>query len=149
MSLTLFSEIQKKRWQFEAHQQFQKYPFKAPKCFHSFFGGVYIVSVDPKSIWSPLSAGSYTKIALVKYMDAQIFYFCHVCDFLYLISEGVSRLDIISVLGWFWGAVEGLNQMFSDFDNPSSLTNWVQSAGDPCGNAWLGITCSGSSVTSM
>jgi hypothetical protein len=94
--LTLFSEIQKKKaWQFEAHQQFQKYPFKAPKCFHSFFRGVYIFIVDPKSIWSPLSAGFYTKIALGKYIDAQIFYFCHVSD--------VSRLDIISVLGWFFG----------------------------------------------
>lgn len=100
--------------------------------------------MDPRSIRSPRSARFYTKIALVKDIDAQV-----VFDFLYLISEGASRLDIISVLGWLWGTVEGLNQMFSDFNNPSSLTNWVQSAGDPCGNNWLGISCSGSSVTSM
>lgn len=45
--------------------------------------------------------------------------------------------------------VSTLNFMFTDMNNNPRLTNWVQSAGDPCGNNWLGITCDGGFVSSI
>lgn len=36
--------------------------------------------------------------------------------------------------------VSSLNTMFTGLNNDPKLTNWVQSAGDPCSNNWLGIT---------
>ncbi|KAG0595427.1 hypothetical protein M758_UG165900 [Ceratodon purpureus] len=47
------------------------------------------------------------------------------------------------------GDVNALNQIFSDLNNDPRLTNWVQSAGDPCANNWLGVTCQGTFVTSI
>lgn len=49
----------------------------------------------------------------------------------------------------FLSAVSALNNLYTDFNNNERLTNWVQSAGDPCGNNWLGVICEGSFVTSM
>lgn len=34
-------------------------------------------------------------------------------------------------------------------NSPPQLTNWVSQNGDPCGQSWLGVTCSGSRVTTM
>ncbi|KAH9626725.1 hypothetical protein KSS87_010664 [Heliosperma pusillum] len=42
-----------------------------------------------------------------------------------------------------------LNIMYSSMNSPSQLTGWTSSAGDPCGQSWIGITCSGSRVTQI
>ncbi|KAF8668760.1 hypothetical protein HU200_051948 [Digitaria exilis] len=34
-------------------------------------------------------------------------------------------------------------------NSPPQLTNWVSQNGDPCGQSWLGVTCSGSRVTTI
>lgn len=43
--------------------------------------------------------------------------------------------------------VSALNVMFQSLNSPSQLNRWRSSGGDPCGDGWKGITCSGSSVT--
>ncbi|KAF8048194.1 hypothetical protein N665_2616s0001 [Sinapis alba] len=40
-----------------------------------------------------------------------------------------------------------LNTMFSSMNSPGQLSQWTASGGDPCGQNWKGITCSGSRVT--
>ncbi|RWV93673.1 hypothetical protein GW17_00043857 [Ensete ventricosum] len=45
--------------------------------------------------------------------------------------------------------VSALNVMYSSLSSPSKLTGWSSGGGDPCGNDWKGIKCSGSSVTEM
>ncbi|KAJ4962194.1 hypothetical protein NE237_022133 [Protea cynaroides] len=44
--------------------------------------------------------------------------------------------------------VAALNVMYSSLNSPEQLTGW-KSGGDPCGQSWKGITCSGSSVTEI
>ncbi|XP_059459225.1 protein STRUBBELIG-RECEPTOR FAMILY 5-like [Corylus avellana] len=39
--------------------------------------------------------------------------------------------------------------MYSSLKSPSQLTGWKSSGGDPCGDSWEGIKCSGSSVTEI
>lgn len=39
--------------------------------------------------------------------------------------------------------------MYTSLHSPSQLSNWKAGGGDPCGEHWKGITCSGSSVTEM
>ncbi|RRT73661.1 hypothetical protein B296_00004724 [Ensete ventricosum] len=46
-------------------------------------------------------------------------------------------------------AASALYVLFSSLNSASQLTGWKQSGGDPCGESWLGIKCSGSSVTAM
>lgn len=46
-------------------------------------------------------------------------------------------------------AVSALNVMYISLNSPSQLTGWMSSGGDPCGESWKGIKCSGSSVTEM
>ncbi|XP_056176540.1 protein STRUBBELIG-RECEPTOR FAMILY 5-like [Syzygium oleosum] len=45
--------------------------------------------------------------------------------------------------------VSALNVMYSSLNSPSALTGWKSSGGDPCGESWKGIECSGSSVTEI
>ncbi|KAL6878224.1 hypothetical protein ACP4OV_012394 [Aristida adscensionis] len=45
--------------------------------------------------------------------------------------------------------VTALNTFFTTLNSPSQLTNWVSQNGDPCGQSWLGITCSGSRVITI
>ncbi|CAL9194967.1 unnamed protein product [Musa hybrid cultivar] len=45
--------------------------------------------------------------------------------------------------------VSALNVMYSSLNSPSQLAGWSSSGGDPCGNNWKGIKCSGSSVTKI
>ncbi|KAF6143847.1 hypothetical protein GIB67_009828 [Kingdonia uniflora] len=45
--------------------------------------------------------------------------------------------------------VSALGVMYTSLNSPSQLTGWKSSGGDPCGQDWQGITCSGSSVTEM
>ncbi|KAK7381475.1 hypothetical protein VNO80_00018 [Phaseolus coccineus] len=45
--------------------------------------------------------------------------------------------------------VAALNAMYSSLNSPSKLSGWKSSGGDPCGESWKGIKCSGSSVTEI
>ncbi|KAK4587615.1 hypothetical protein RGQ29_018860 [Quercus rubra] len=45
--------------------------------------------------------------------------------------------------------VSALNVMYNSLNSNSKLTGWKSSGGDPCGDSWLGIKCSGSSVTEI
>jgi len=45
--------------------------------------------------------------------------------------------------------VSALNVMYTSLNSPSQLSGWKSSGGDPCGENWEGIKCSGSSVTEM
>uniref|UniRef100_A0A0D9VQD5 Protein kinase domain-containing protein n=1 Tax=Leersia perrieri TaxID=77586 RepID=A0A0D9VQD5_9ORYZ len=42
-----------------------------------------------------------------------------------------------------------LNTLFTSLNSPGQLRGWQASGGDPCGQSWQGITCSGSSVTAI
>nr|DAD46272.1 TPA_asm: hypothetical protein HUJ06_004502 [Nelumbo nucifera] len=42
--------------------------------------------------------------------------------------------------------VSALHVMYTSLNSPSKLTNWKSSGGDPCGDSWKGIKCSGSHV---
>lgn len=46
-------------------------------------------------------------------------------------------------------AVQSLQSMYTSMNSPSQLTGWKSSGGDPCLEAWKGITCQGSSVVAM
>ncbi|KAF3772457.1 STRUBBELIG-RECEPTOR FAMILY 6 protein [Nymphaea thermarum] len=45
--------------------------------------------------------------------------------------------------------VSALNTWYSILGSPSQLTGWSLSGGDPCGQSWTGVTCSGSAVTEI
>ncbi|KAM1274747.1 hypothetical protein FF1_024642 [Malus domestica] len=45
--------------------------------------------------------------------------------------------------------VSALNVMYNSLQSRSKLSGWKSSGGDPCGDSWKGITCSGSSVTQI
>ncbi|TVU08243.1 hypothetical protein EJB05_41640 [Eragrostis curvula] len=45
--------------------------------------------------------------------------------------------------------VAALGNLFTSWNSPSQLAGWSASGGDPCGAAWMGVTCSGSAVTSL
>ncbi|XP_043720076.1 protein STRUBBELIG-RECEPTOR FAMILY 6 [Telopea speciosissima] len=42
-----------------------------------------------------------------------------------------------------------LRVMYSSLNSPSQLTGWSSSSGDPCGQSWRGVSCSGSAVTEI
>ncbi|XP_057504956.1 protein STRUBBELIG-RECEPTOR FAMILY 6-like [Actinidia eriantha] len=42
-----------------------------------------------------------------------------------------------------------LRVMYSSLNSPWQLTKWSSNGGDPCGESWKGITCSGSRVTEI
>ncbi|XP_020599103.1 protein STRUBBELIG-RECEPTOR FAMILY 7-like [Phalaenopsis equestris] len=45
--------------------------------------------------------------------------------------------------------ISALNVFYASMNSPAQLTNWNSSGGDPCGESWKGIICSGSSVTEI
>ncbi|KAL3632125.1 Protein STRUBBELIG-REPTOR FAMILY 7 [Castilleja foliolosa] len=45
--------------------------------------------------------------------------------------------------------VSSLNALYTGLHLPQQLNRWTQSGGDPCGEHWTGITCSGSRVTEI
>ncbi|KAH6790020.1 STRUBBELIG-receptor family 6 [Perilla frutescens var. frutescens] len=45
--------------------------------------------------------------------------------------------------------VSNLNLLYTSLNSAQQLTNWKASGGDPCGENWKGITCSGSKVTEI
>lgn len=42
-----------------------------------------------------------------------------------------------------------LNGMYTSMNSPSQLTGWTASGGNPCGQSWKGVSCSGSRVTQI
>ncbi|KAI3684113.1 hypothetical protein L6452_33332 [Arctium lappa] len=42
-----------------------------------------------------------------------------------------------------------LMAMYQNLNSPGQLTKWSSSGGDPCGEIWKGVTCSGSRVTEI
>ncbi|EOA32966.1 hypothetical protein CARUB_v10016296mg [Capsella rubella] len=42
-----------------------------------------------------------------------------------------------------------LNSLFTSMNSPGQLSQWTASGGDPCGQNWRGVTCSGSRVTQI
>ncbi|KAK6268341.1 hypothetical protein QUC31_012501 [Theobroma cacao] len=47
------------------------------------------------------------------------------------------------------GDASALGGMFSSLNSPQQLTGWTSSNGDPCGQSWKGVTCSGQRVTEI
>ncbi|XWS19980.1 hypothetical protein CRYUN_Cryun31cG0062400 [Craigia yunnanensis] len=47
------------------------------------------------------------------------------------------------------GDASALGVMFSSLNSPQQLTGWTASNGDPCGQSWKGVTCSGQHVTEI
>ncbi|URD87843.1 STYKc [Musa troglodytarum] len=45
--------------------------------------------------------------------------------------------------------VQALGVLYASLNSPSQLTGWTPSGGDPCGDSWKGVSCSGSSVTAV
>ncbi|KAK4427506.1 protein STRUBBELIG-RECEPTOR FAMILY 5 [Sesamum alatum] len=45
--------------------------------------------------------------------------------------------------------VSALNVMYTSMNSPSGLDGWKSSGGDPCGESWKGVLCSGSKVTEI
>ncbi|ERM99434.1 protein STRUBBELIG-RECEPTOR FAMILY 7 isoform X1 [Amborella trichopoda] len=45
--------------------------------------------------------------------------------------------------------VSALNVMYNSLNSPGQLSGWTSNGGDPCGQNWRGVTCSGSSVTEL
>uniref|UniRef100_A0A7N0TZ04 Protein kinase domain-containing protein n=1 Tax=Kalanchoe fedtschenkoi TaxID=63787 RepID=A0A7N0TZ04_KALFE len=45
--------------------------------------------------------------------------------------------------------VSALSVLYTSLNSPSNLDGWQTSGGDPCGDGWDGIDCSGSSVTKI
>ncbi|CAM8918425.1 unnamed protein product [Rhodiola kirilowii] len=45
--------------------------------------------------------------------------------------------------------VQALQSMYTSMTSPSQLTGWKSSGGDPCGEAWKGITCNGPAVVAI
>ncbi|EEF29059.1 leucine-rich repeat transmembrane protein kinase, putative [Ricinus communis] len=39
--------------------------------------------------------------------------------------------------------------MYTSLNSPPQLTKWTSNGGDPCGESWKGVTCSGSRVTEI
>ncbi|OEL30305.1 Protein STRUBBELIG-RECEPTOR FAMILY 6 [Dichanthelium oligosanthes] len=46
-------------------------------------------------------------------------------------------------------AVNVLNTLFTSLNSPGQLKGWQANGGDPCGQSWQGVTCSGSGVTKI
>ncbi|CAN6449162.1 unnamed protein product [Victoria cruziana] len=45
--------------------------------------------------------------------------------------------------------VGSLQVIYTSLNQPPQLTGWKTNGGDPCGESWLGVSCSGSSVVSI
>ncbi|XP_008783430.2 protein STRUBBELIG-RECEPTOR FAMILY 7 isoform X2 [Phoenix dactylifera] len=75
-------------------------------------------------------------------------------------EKGMVGIWLLLVCIWIWNAsfvngdtksddVSALNVLYSSLNSPSQLTGWTSNAGDPCGQSWLGVTCSGQAVTTI
>ncbi|TKV95693.1 hypothetical protein SEVIR_9G379100v4 [Setaria viridis] len=69
-------------------------------------------------------------------------------------AAGVAALLLATVFTGVTGDtnsddVTALSTFYTALNSPSQLTNWVPQNGDPCGQSWLGVTCSGSRVITI
>ncbi|KAK3151840.1 hypothetical protein QOZ80_3AG0251310 [Eleusine coracana subsp. coracana] len=72
-------------------------------------------------------------------------------------AMGVAGVAVVLLAAAFVGTtadtnsddVTALNTFYTTLNSPSELTNWVSQNGDPCGQSWFGIACSGSRVTTI
>jgi len=79
---------------------------------------------------------------------------CRAASGMALGAAGVAALLMATVFTGVTGDtnsddVTALNTFYTALNSPSQLTNWVPQNGDPCGQSWLGVTCSGSRVITM
>ncbi|KAF4368849.1 hypothetical protein F8388_021461 [Cannabis sativa] len=65
---------------------------------------------------------------------------------------------IVCILGWRPSSINAVTDpndasalkiMFTSMNNPGQLSGWNANGDDPCGQNWLGITCSGQRVTEI
>ncbi|XP_037467674.1 protein STRUBBELIG-RECEPTOR FAMILY 8-like [Triticum dicoccoides] len=48
------------------------------------------------------------------------------------------------------GGVSALGNLYTSWNSPAQLVGWsAAGGGDPCGAAWMGVSCSGSAITSI
>ncbi|KAL0341777.1 UNVERIFIED_CONTAM: protein STRUBBELIG-RECEPTOR FAMILY 6 [Sesamum calycinum] len=65
-------------------------------------------------------------------------------------TDPTDVLDVLMGYGFLkWHFASTLNIMYTSLNSPQQLTNWKPNGGDPCGESWKGVTCSGSKVTEM
>uniref|UniRef100_A0A0E0HTV5 Protein kinase domain-containing protein n=1 Tax=Oryza nivara TaxID=4536 RepID=A0A0E0HTV5_ORYNI len=64
---------------------------------------------------------------------------------------GVLLLALAAVAGadTDGGDAAALGNLYSSWNSPAQLTGWSAGGGDPCGAAWMGVSCVGSAVTSI
>lgn len=79
---------------------------------------------------------------------------CRAASGMALGAAGVAALLMATVFTGVTGDtnsddVTALNTFYTALNSPSQLTNWVPQNGDPCGQSWLGVTCSGSRVITI
>ncbi|KAL5757259.1 hypothetical protein ACOSP7_019870 [Xanthoceras sorbifolium] len=67
-------------------------------------------------------------------------------------------LLIICILGWKPSCINGatdpadasaLGGLYTSLNSPGQLNGWTANGGDPCGQSWKGVTCSGQRVTEL
>ena len=46
-------------------------------------------------------------------------------------------------------AAAALGNLYTSWNSPPQLAGWSANGSDPCGDAWQGVTCTGSGVTGM
>ncbi|XP_050223942.1 protein STRUBBELIG-RECEPTOR FAMILY 6-like [Mercurialis annua] len=69
-------------------------------------------------------------------------------------NEVVLITVLICILGCINGDTDpndaaALRNMFNSFGSPGQLTKWTGNGGDPCGESWKGVTCTGTRVTEI
>ncbi|XP_044460902.1 protein STRUBBELIG-RECEPTOR FAMILY 8-like isoform X2 [Mangifera indica] len=74
-----------------------------------------------------------------------------VCSVSFVVSQFVFILSALSLVHCSTDAndVQALQAMYTSLNNPSQLTNWKGNGGDPCAEAWKGVSCEGSAVVSI
>ncbi|KAG4183724.1 hypothetical protein ERO13_A09G126900v2 [Gossypium hirsutum] len=75
------------------------------------------------------------------YKELLCFYFIVLVSLATLFSESNATTDKLDVIA--------LNGLFKALNNASQLKGWQLDGGDPCGDVWTGVACSGSSVTHL
>ncbi|MBA0713237.1 hypothetical protein Golax_012280 [Gossypium laxum] len=75
------------------------------------------------------------------YKELLCFYFIVLVSLATLFSESNATTDKLDVIA--------LNGLFKALNNASQLKGWKLDGGDPCGDVWTGVACSGSSVTHL
>ncbi|KAL0908445.1 hypothetical protein M5K25_022940 [Dendrobium thyrsiflorum] len=75
-------------------------------------------------------------------------------------EKEMMRLWVLLLCIWFWtpvlangftdpADVSALNALYGSMNSAPQLTGWTANGGDPCGQVWKGITCSGTAVTEI